>query len=46
MTVSKKVMNNTITSLLGFFISCMKVRQPLMLYDTITSTPARHDIGI
>ena len=46
MTVSRKVMKSTATSLLGFFMICRKVRQPLMLYDTTTSTPARQAMGI
>ena len=31
MTVRKKVTSSTVTSLLGFFSSPLKVRQPLML---------------
>ena len=45
-TVSRKVIISTVMSLFGFFISWRKVRQPLMLYDTTTSTPARHAMGI
>ena len=45
-TVRKNVINKTVTSDLGFFNKALKVRQPLMLYDTITSTPAKQAIGM
>ena len=45
-TVRKKVMSNTVTSDFGFFSNALNVLQPLMLYDTTTSTPARQAIGI
>ena len=45
-TVSRNVTNSTSTSDLGFFISAENARQPLMLYDTTTSTPARQAIGM
>ena len=45
-TVRKKVMSNTDTSDLGFFSKPLNVRQLLMLYDTITNTPAKQAIGM
>ena len=45
-TVSRKVMSSTATSLFGLASSSRNVRQPLMLYDTTTSTPARQAIGM
>ena len=46
MTVRKKVTSSTMTSDLEFLSSEPKVRHPLMLYDTITSTPARQAMGM
>ena len=45
-TVKRNVMISTAKSDLGFFASILNVRQPLMLYDTMISTAARHGIGI
>ncbi len=45
-TVKMKVVSNTQTSALEFFNKERKVRHSLMLYDTITNTPARQAIGI
>ena len=46
MTVRKNVMSKTVTSDLGLRKSPLKTRHPLILYETITKTPARHAIGI
>ena len=44
--VRKKVISNTVTSDLGFFSNALNVRHSLILYDTMTNTPARQAIGM
>ena len=42
----EKVSRSTVTSARGLLSSARNVRQPLMLYDTTISTPARQAIGM
>ena len=44
--VRKNVSNRTVTSLFGLRSIAKNDRQPLILYDTTTSTPARQAMGI